>query len=124
MVLTVAAFGCQAAQSESADPPKQSNVPKKPDQPKKPDAVVRLKLVVFYATWCGPCQRAKPIVAQIEAAGVEVVRIDIDADSDMAEKYGVSSVPTFILYRNDQQIARTHDVQEILAAIPAQRNGQ
>jgi thiol-disulfide isomerase/thioredoxin len=124
VVLTVAAFGCQAAQPSQPNPPKQPNVPKKPDQPKKPDTVVRLKLVVFYATWCSPCQRAKPIVAQIEAAGVEVVRIDIDADSGLVERYGIGSVPTFILYRDDRQIARTHDVQEILAAIPAQRNGQ
>jgi thiol-disulfide isomerase/thioredoxin len=127
VVFTMAACGCQTAHpSQPSQPtrPKQSNVPKRPDQPKKPDSVVRLKLVVFYATWCIPCQQAKPTVAQIEATGVEVVRIDIDANSDLVEKYNVSGVPTFILYRDDQQIARTHDVQDILAALPAQRNGQ
>jgi thioredoxin 1 len=123
-MLTMAALGCQTAQPSPPSRQQQLNMPKTPDRPKKPDSVVRLKLVVFYATWCGPCQRAKPIVAQIEARNIEVVRIDIDASPDLAEKYSVNSVPTFILYRNGQQIARSHDVQEILAVIPAQRNGQ
>jgi thiol-disulfide isomerase/thioredoxin len=124
VVLTVAVFGCQAAQPSQPSPPKRLSLPKTPDQPKKPDSVVRLKLVVFYATWCGPCQRAKPIVAEIEAGGIEVVRIDIDTNADLREKYGIHSVPTFVLYRNDKQVILTHDVQEVLAAIPAQRNGQ
>ena len=83
------------------------------------------QLAAFTATWCGPCQRAKPIVDQIEKAGLaDVVRVDIDKQPDTARQYQVSSVPTFILYRDDQQIARTHDIQDILAAVPAQRNGQ
>jgi thioredoxin 1 len=124
VVLTMVALGCQAAQPSPPSQPKQSRLAKKPDQPMKPDSVVRLKLVVFYATWCGPCQRAKPIVAQIEATGVEVVRIDIDASPNLVEKYNISSVPTLILYRDGKEVARTHDAQDILAALPAQRNGQ
>ena len=76
------------------------------------------QLAAFTATWCGPCQRAKPEVDQIEKAGLaDVVRIDIDKQPDTARQYQVSSVPTFILYRGGKEALRTHDIRKIKTAL-------
>ncbi|MGI6105740.1 MAG: thioredoxin [Raoultibacter sp.] len=62
-------------------------------------------LVDFFATWCGPCKRVAPVVdeiAQEKAGKVDVVKLDIDQSPDIASKYGVMSVPTFILFEQGQ----------------------
>lgn len=62
-------------------------------------------LVDFFATWCGPCKRVAPVVDEIatEMAGkIDVYKLDIDQSSDIASKYGVMSVPTFILFENGE----------------------
>ena len=76
------------------------------------------QLAAFTATWCGPCQRAKPEVDRIEKAGLaDVVRIDIDKQPDTAHQYQVFNVPTFILYRGGKEALRTHDIRKIKAAL-------
>lgn len=52
------------------------------------------KLIVFSATWCGPCKAMKPVVDQLDQSRVE--RYDIDQSRDKLEQYKVSAVPTFI----------------------------
>ena len=108
LAVIVGAIGCQSDVSEQ---PRHIAAPLPPS---RPDACTRPKLIVFYATWCGPCQRAKPLVAKIEAAGVEVVRYDIDAQPDMARKYGVASVPTFVICQCGKEDQRTQDIGEVL----------
>jgi len=85
--------------------------------------VVRPKLIVFSATWCQPCQAAKPTVAKIEALGIEVVRYDIDTQPEMAAKYGVTRVPMFFVYEKipgettEKQTFRTQSVADALARL-------
>jgi thioredoxin 1 len=93
------------------------NVPSAPVSPEPQRSQVTL--VVFYATWCGPCQRAKPFIAQIEAAGVKVVLYNIDKDRGAVEKHHVTTVPTFLLMRDDQFVLRTNSIQVVLQAIHA-----
>lgn len=60
-------------------------------------------LVDFFATWCGPCKMLSPIVDQVaqEKAGqVDVYKIDVDESPDLAQKYGVMSVPTVVAFEN------------------------
>ena len=52
------------------------------------------KLIVFSATWCGPCKAMKPVVDQLDQSRIE--RYDIDQSRDKLEQYKVSAVPTFI----------------------------
>lgn len=62
-------------------------------------------LVDFYAEWCGPCKMMGPIVDKIaeEFAGkVKVGKLNIDEDIQMAQKYRVMSVPTFIIFKNGE----------------------
>ena len=75
----------------------------------------RPKVLAFTASWCAPCQRAKPALVQIRAAGVEVEIIDIDAHPDLARKHGVTSVPTFIVYVCGKAPVRTNDIRAVIS---------
>lgn len=59
-------------------------------------------LVDFYADWCGPCQMMGPIVEEIsnEVNDAKVCKINIDEQMSIAQKYGVMSIPTFIVFKN------------------------
>jgi thioredoxin len=59
-------------------------------------------LVDFNATWCGPCKRLKPILAEIEkeyAGKVKVVAIDVDENKSLAESMKVTNIPLLIYYK-------------------------
>ena len=58
-------------------------------------------LVDFYADWCGPCKIIEPIIAQLskEYEGrVKFVKIDTDADQELAVKFGIMSIPTVMFF--------------------------
>jgi len=64
--------------------------------------------VDFYATWCGPCQMMMPVIDELakEAKDFVVAKLDIDQSPDIAAKYNVMSVPTFIVFKNGKEAAR------------------
>lgn len=68
-----------------------------------------MKVLDFYADWCGPCQMLKPVLAQVEAEHPEVrfEAINIDEDPETAEKYGVMSIPTLIVLDDDGKVRET-----------------
>jgi len=81
----------------------------------------RPTLLEFGATWCGPCKRMEPIIARLEAdfrGRVDVVRVDIDQQPDVARQYGVKEVPTVVIVRNGATVYRVAGVvpYETLAA--------
>ncbi len=66
-------------------------------------------LADFFATWCGPCKMLSPILEQIEQEmgdKVVVAKIDIDECMDIAQEYGIMSVPTMILFQKGAETAR------------------
>lgn len=67
----------------------------------------KLLVVDFTATWCGPCQRIAPAFAEIaEEYGDSAVfvKIDVDVLGDLAAELGVTSMPTFLFFRNGEAI--------------------
>lgn len=67
-------------------------------------------LVDFSATWCGPCRRMEPIIEEIakEYEGkVKVCTADVDQCTDIAKKFGIMAVPTFMMFKDGQAAAQT-----------------
>ena len=61
-------------------------------------------LVDFYADWCGPCKMMGPVVEEIsnEEDGVKVCKINIDEEIELAQRFGVMSIPTFIAVKGGE----------------------
>ena len=59
-------------------------------------------LVDFFATWCGPCKALSPILDELaeKVKDVKIVKVDIDADSELASEYRVMSVPTLKIFKD------------------------
>ena len=74
-------------------------------------------LVDFFATWCGPCKMLAPVLDQASAEIADkgaIYKVDVDASSDIANKYQIMSVPTLILFENGEP------VKQIMGAQPKQ----
>lgn len=78
----------------------------------------KVQVVVFSASWCAPCKAAKPFLARIQAAGVEVVVIDIDQQPEVAKANQVTSVPTFFV-RTTTKSVRTQNIAEVIVLVKA-----
>ena len=66
-------------------------------------------VVDFYADWCGPCRMMTPVVEQlaVEYAGkVTIGKLDVDANQDIAIRYGVMGIPTLGLFRAGKLVDR------------------
>ena len=62
-------------------------------------------LLDFWADWCGPCRMAAPIIDEIaaETAGkVKVGKVNVDTDIELAQRYRIASIPTFLVFKNGE----------------------
>lgn len=66
-------------------------------------------VVDFFASWCGPCKMLAPVLEKIQEkfeGSLEVIKIDIDKCSELANKYNVMSVPTLMFFSGGELVRR------------------
>ncbi len=66
-------------------------------------------LIDFWAAWCGPCRMMSPVIEEIaeERADIRVCKVNTDEEGDLAVKFGVMSIPMFVLMRDGVVEAQT-----------------
>ncbi|WP_270400301.1 thioredoxin [Mitsuokella multacida] len=74
-------------------------------------------LVDFWATWCGPCRMLSPIVDEVasEHPDVKVGKINVDEQPELAQQFGIMSIPTLLVFKNGEK------VQESVGLIPKEK---
>jgi thioredoxin len=80
----------------------------------------------FYAAWCNPCRLQSPILDSLAAEGTgafEIVKVDVEQDSDLAVRYGVSALPTLLVFHEGEPVERFVGLQsrEVLHRTLTQR---
>ena len=66
-------------------------------------------VLYFTAEWCGPCKKTRPIVESLNHDQIETrfYIIDVDIEMEMAQDFGIKSVPTFIVIKDNTEVHRT-----------------
>ena len=70
-------------------------------------------IVDFHALWCNPCKMQSPILKEVAAElgeRVRIIKIDVDKNSEIANRYSVQSVPTIIIFKNGKLVWRLSGV--------------
>lgn len=66
-------------------------------------------LVDFWAEWCGPCKMLSPIIKELASlwkGKVTIIKINTEEKPDIARHFGISSIPTLILFKNGREVKR------------------
>ena len=79
-------------------------------------------LVDFWATWCGPCRMLAPVLEEVaeERQDVTVCKVDVDEERELALEYGISSIPTLLVFKNGEVVKKSIGViskDEMLALL-------
>lgn len=70
------------------------------------EAGTKLVVIDFYATWCGPCKMIAPKIEELasEFSDVVFLKVDVDESEDIAMKYNIASMPTFIFIKSSETV--------------------
>ena len=80
--------------------------------------MTELKMMDFFAKWCGPCRTLSPTIDSLkeeyENSGItnlKILKIDVDQETDLAQKYNIRSIPTIIFERDGEVLERVQGIQ-------------
>lgn len=77
----------------------------------------KLVVVDFTAKWCGPCKSIAPEYDSLVQTYPDILfyKVDVDENDDVAEKYDIQAMPTFIIFRNKQKLERSRgaDIEKV-----------
>ena len=82
-----------------------------------------LVLVDFWATWCGPCRMQAPILEELDKqlnGKVKICKLDVDDEPAIAQRFGVMSIPTLMVFRNGEMISKevgVHTVEQLMTML-------
>ena len=83
----------------------------------------RIVIVDFWATWCTPCRMLTPTLEEIaaERSDIKICKINVDDAQDIAEKYGVMSLPILVFFENGEVVDESIGLvskEQLLALLP------
>ena len=79
-----------------------------------------LKLVEFYASWCGYCKKQRPILDELSANNIWIGLVDVDRNPNLGERFGISGFPSFLLFKEGKIIAALsgyHEKSQLLSRL-------
>ena len=82
-----------------------------------------LVLVDFWATWCGPCRMQAPVLEKLDAelqGSVKICKVDVDENPGLAQRFGVSSIPTLVVIRDGKAVKGVvglHNLEQLKALL-------
>ena len=82
-----------------------------------------LVLVDFWATWCGSCRMQAPILDELDeqlGGKVKICKLDVDVEPAIAQRFGVMSIPTLMVFRNGEMISKevgVHTVEQLMTML-------
>lgn len=76
-------------------------------------------LVDFWASWCGPCRMLGPVIDKIaeERPDIKVCKVNVDEQPELAERFGVMSIPTVVAFRDGKVVNKSVGVRPMGALI-------
>ena len=82
-----------------------------------------LVLVDFWATWCGPCRMQAPVLEKLDTelqGSVKICKVDVDENPGLAQRFGVSSIPTLVVIRDGKAVKGVvglHNLEQLKALL-------
>ena len=71
-------------------------------------------LVDFWASWCGPCMMLSPIVEELSKTH-KVGKVNVDEEMALAQRYGITSIPSLLVFKDGQLVKRSLGYQSLEA---------
>jgi thioredoxin 1 len=71
-------------------------------------------LVDFYADWCGPCRMMPPALDELKKSlgdAITIIKVNVDKHPDISQQFGISGVPTLMIFRNGKSVWRESGVK-------------